>query len=81
LTSDSLPEFSWRGIKDPGAYVDMASGELFRISQDALVPNSSPIIRRESILPSRLFKISDDPAIPSHEARMICIRNNIKPNF
>lgn len=73
--------FTWKEIQDPGAYVDLATGELFRFSEKSLAPGSSPVIQRESILPSRLMKISDDPSMPSTTARMISIRLNIKPNF
>jgi hypothetical protein len=80
-SNDGLPSFLWELITEPGAYVELATGDLFRFSSDALVPRSSPVIIRESLNPSVLLQISTDPMIGAEEARKLCARHNIQPNF
>jgi len=76
-----LTEVSWENINEPGAYVEIGSGDLYRIPQEALLKGSSPLIRKESMGASRCVRISKDPFITTLEARMICAENNIRPNF
>jgi hypothetical protein len=76
-----LPEFSWEGIEEPGTYVEMGSGDLYRIPKEALLTGSSPLIRKESMGSSRLVRVSKDPFITTLEARMVCAEHNIHPNF
>jgi hypothetical protein len=75
------PEFSWQDINDPGAYVDIESGELYRIPKEALLAGASPLIRKESTAPSRLVQISKNPFVTNLEARLACCEHSIKPNF
>lgn len=76
-----LPEFSWRDIEEPGAYVEMGTGDLYRIPKEALVPGSSPMIRKESSGASRLVRLSRNPFITTLEARLTACEHNIQPNF
>lgn len=76
-----FPTFSWDSITDPGAHVEMGSGNLYRIPKEALVRGSSPLIRKESLGASRLILISRDLFITTLEARMLCAENNVHPNF
>ncbi len=76
-----LPELSWESINEPGAYVEIGTGDLYRIPQEALMRASSPMIRKESLGASRLVRVSKDPFVTTLEARMICAENNIHPNF
>jgi hypothetical protein len=76
-----LPELAWDDINDPGAYVEVGAGDLYRIPQEALVRGSSPMIRKQSLGGSRFLKLSSDITITTFEARMICAENNVKPNF
>lgn len=72
---------SWREINDPGAYVELTTGDLFRVPKEALVPGSSLVVRRESKTPSQFVQISKNPLISNLEARLICLERKIKPNF
>jgi hypothetical protein len=76
-----LPELAWDDINEPGAYVEVGAGDLYRIPQEALVRGSSPMIRKQSIGASRFLRLSNDIAITTFEARMLCAENNVKPNF
>ncbi len=76
-----LPEVSWQDLREPGAYVEVGSGDLYRFPKESLLQGASPLVRKESAGASRLVKISDNPYITTLEARMICAAHNIPPNF
>jgi hypothetical protein len=76
-----LPECSWKDIDEPGAYVELGSGDLYRIPKEALVPGASPMIRKESSGASRLVRLSKNPFITTLEARLTACEHNIQPNF
>ncbi len=76
-----LPELRWEDISQPGAYVELGTGDLYRIPQEALVPGASPVIRKQSAGASRLVQVSRDPFITTLEARMLCAEHNIRCNF
>ena len=77
----SLPEVAWDAIHEPGAYVEVGSGDLYRVPKEALIQGSSPVIRKESAGASRLVQLSADPYITTFEARMLSSEHNVKPNF
>jgi hypothetical protein len=77
----SLPQVSWLDLSEPGAYVEMGSGDLYRIPKEALIHGASPVIRKESLGASRLVKLSGDPFMTTFEARMLAAEHNVKPNF
>jgi hypothetical protein len=77
----TLLEVDWTEVKEPGCYVDAASGDLFRIPKEALLTGASPLITRESSGASRLRQLSADPFMPTLKARLLCAQHNIKPNF
>lgn len=77
-TRVQLHEVTWQDINEPGAYVELASGKLYRIPEDALPPSSS---QQETKGSSRLMQISKNPSVGNLEARVICWVNNINPNF
>ena len=62
----SLPVLTWEQISEPGAYVEIGSGDLFRIPQEALGP-SSPLITKQSLGASRLVKVSENPFVNGSE--------------
>ncbi|MCG8425936.1 MAG: hypothetical protein MI754_01105 [Chromatiales bacterium] len=76
-----LAECSWGEINEPGAYVELGTGDLYRVPKEALLEGSSPYIRKESAGGSNLMKVTADPFVTTLEARMICAEHNIKPNF
>jgi len=64
-----LAELSWENINEPGAYVEVGPGDLYRIPQEALLTRGSPLIRKESMGASRVVRVSKDPYITTLEAR------------
>lgn len=76
-----LLEVSWQEILEPGAYVELGSGDLYRVPKEALLQGASPLIRKESSGASSLMQVSKNPFITTLEARMICCEHNIVPNF
>lgn len=77
----TLNETSWDNVNQPGAYVEVGSGDLYRIPKEALGAGTSPIISKESHGASRLVQVSKDPFVTTLEARLRCARHNIVPNF
>jgi len=76
-----LQELAWESLAEPGAYVELGTGDLYQVPQKALLRGNSPLIRKESMGASRFVRVSKDPFITTFEARMICAENNIHPNF
>lgn len=76
-----LPQMSWGQIEEPGAYVELGSGDLYRFPKEALIPGASPMIVKESEGASRLLQISKNPFVTNLEARLTCARHNVQPNF
>jgi len=77
----TLPEQMWEDIREPGTYVERGTGDLYRIPKEALIVGASPVVVKESRGASRLAQISKDPFVTTLEARLICARHNIQPNF
>ncbi|PYT13477.1 MAG: hypothetical protein DMG59_20310 [Acidobacteria bacterium] len=77
----TLPEVTWEDLREPGAYVERGSGDLYRIPKEALIPGGSTIIHKESVGASRLVQISRNPFVTTLEARLRCAQHNIEPNF
>lgn len=77
----SLYTVSWDEIHEPGAYVEVATGSLYRVPQEGLLKGASPLIKMESTAGSQFVQLSKNPFVLSLEARMICAEHNIQPNF
>ena len=77
----ALLQTTWEDLREPGAYVEEGSGDLFRVPQETLMTGASPIISRVSNGASRLVRVSDNPAVPLVKARMVAADHNIEPNF
>lgn len=76
-----LIECTWHDIEQPGAYVDLKTGYLYRIPTEALPQRAAPLIRRESTRVSRLIRVSKDPCVTTQAARLICCQHNITAYF
>jgi hypothetical protein len=76
-----LLELAWQDINEPGAYVEVGSGDLYHVPKEALIAGSSPLIRKESAGASRLVQVSPNPFITTFEARMVCAEHTVAPNF
>ncbi len=74
-------QMTWRDIDKPGAYVDVGTGDLYRIPREAVLEGSSPLIRRESSGTSSFIQVSKNPYVTTMEARMICAEQNVQPHF
>ena len=79
--SSRLLQTTWQDIVEPGAYVEVGSGDLFRIPKEALLEGSSPLIRKESSGSSTFIQVSKNPYVTTFEARMVCAEHNVQPNF
>jgi hypothetical protein len=77
----ALLQTTWEDLREPGAYVEEGSGNLFRVPQEALITGASPIIARVSNGASRLVRVSENPAVPLVKARMVAADHTIEPNF
>jgi len=49
---------SWENLSAPGAYVELGTGDLYRVPKEALIQGGSPVIRKESLGASRLAQLS-----------------------
>ena len=76
-----LPLFLWESIEQQGAYVDMRTGTLHRLSTEALSPNHSPVIVIEGRNSGPFVKISDDPEVSREQARLVCKTYNVQTSF
>jgi len=76
-----LLQMTWKDIEEPGAYVEVGSGDLYRIPKEALLEGSSPLIRKESSGTSTFIQVSKNPYVTTFEARMVCAEHNVQPNF
>jgi hypothetical protein len=76
-----LPETNWTDVNEAGAYVELGSGDLYRIPKEALITGASPVVVKESRGASRLVRISTDPFVTTLQARLSCAQHNITPNF
>ena len=74
-------ELFWHQIQEPGAYLEVDTGHLYRIPGAALSPGSSPIIKREGTDLPRFVRISKDPFIPRPQALVICYDHGFRPRF
>lgn len=77
----TLPEVAWEDVREPGCYVDEATGDLFRIPKEALVSGGSPMVVKESTGASRLRQLSRNPFMPTLQARLLSAQHNVEPNF
>jgi hypothetical protein len=72
---------TWKDIEEPGAYVEVGSGDLYRIPKEALLEGSSPLIRKKSSGTSTFIQVSKNPYVTIFEARMVSAEHNVQPNF
>lgn len=68
-------------IHDPGAYVNIATGSLFRIPDEALSKGHSPAIEIVSLTGPMVSKICEDPWVPINKARQLAADADIRINF
>jgi len=89
-----LKPLAWKEIHEPGAYVEVSTGALYRIPPQALTDGADPLIERQSasgselvrtdsrpFVASQFVQVSRNPFIFSLGARMICVEHDIRPAF
>jgi hypothetical protein len=76
-----LPVVPFEEINEPGAYLDVNTGNLFRIPPEALRLGHSPVISVTSNGPFPVCKLSDDPFITRVQAKIIASDHNLWTNF
>jgi hypothetical protein len=77
---EPLPEFALQEIVEPGAYVEMDSGRLYRVSAEDL-NGHNPLPITPGNPPARYVRISRNPFVISMRARQICWSHGIPVNF
>ncbi len=70
----SPPQTNWDDAREPGAYVDQAMGDLYRMPKEALVAGASPIVMKESRSSTRLLARQRTPSRPYKEEILISER-------
>jgi hypothetical protein len=76
----SLQRLAWEEIHEPGAYVNVTTGELYRISDETLNQGRS-LARGARARGPQFVRLSRDPSIFPLGARMLCARHRIAHNF
>ena len=56
-----LHQCPWQNVTEPGAYVEVGTGDLYRFPHEALIQGSSPVIRRETLETPILVQLSREP--------------------
>ena len=79
--STSLQRLAWEEISEPGAYVDVATGNLYRISPETLDRGIAALARDAGASNPHLVQVSRDPSIFPLGARILCARHHITHNF
>jgi hypothetical protein len=76
-------QVTWTQVRQPGCYVDTESGNLYRVPPEA-INGSAPTIHRETKQQPNgglLVMISENPFLPSTQARMLAAQHGIEINF
>ena len=82
LERRSLRELAQPEISEPGAYVDIGTGALYRVPARALLEGALPASWKEMTAGGGQFvQVSKNPYIHSLEARIICAAHDIHFNF
>ena len=68
-------------ITEPGCFVTIADGTLFRIPPDGLAPGRSPVISITSKSEFLVTRISADPWIGVSKARQLAADMDVPVNF
>jgi hypothetical protein len=89
-----LKPLAWKEINEPGAYVDLTTGALYRVPPQALVDGAEPLIEKQqgpdsqllqanglSFDRSQFVQVSRNPFIVALGARLICVEHHIRPAF
>lgn len=81
MKRENLQTRVWEDIDEPGAYVDVSTGDLYRVPEAALPKGGLIPIRKHSAAGSWFVQVSKNPFINTLEARMICAVHDIQSRF
>jgi len=82
VTSDfPLPVMPFEEITEPGAYLDLNTGNLYRVPAEALRLGHSPVISITCSGPFPVCRLSDDPYITRVQAKIVASDHNLWTNF
>ena len=79
-----LERISWNEIREPGAYVEIATGTLYRVPRQGATPlvetHGAGPLPADTIPPrhSEFVRVSRDPFILSLGARLICVDHGVQ---
>ena len=75
----TLHPLAWSEINQPGTYVEVSTGNLYRITEESLA------VRKSFAQPGDsgpvVVQLSTDPFILELAARIACVEHNIPSNF
>ena len=77
----TLRPLAWDEINEPGTYVEMSTGKLYRITRESLSVGKSPARPGDGGPVSPVVQLSKDPFIFDLAARMLCVEHDILSNF
>jgi hypothetical protein len=76
-----LHKIAWEEINEPGAYVEVSTGKLYRVPRECLPVGKSRLRPGHDGPSSPLVRLSKDPFIFALAARMLCVEYHIWPDF
>ena len=79
--ADMAKQLAWEDINEPGAYVEVATGRLYRLPPETLPGTAKPGTGTACSAHSRFVQLSKNPFIFELGARLVCARHNIRPDF
>lgn len=75
------PRVPFTDIHEPGTYVSISTGNLFRIPEEALAKDRSPVLEIVSETGTMMTKLGDDPWMPISKARQLAADADLCVNF
>jgi hypothetical protein len=79
--SQRLNVSNWNDVTSPGCYLFIGSGDLARVTADAVQLGHSPLITFTSNGSSQVAKLADDPTTVISKLRQIAADSDYAVNF
>ena len=76
-----LPILPLNQVNQPGAYLDLHTGNLYRVPPEGLKVGNGSVIVITCEAETMVCKLSDDPYILKNKAKLIASDNNHWTNF
>ncbi len=81
LGNVNLPILPINQINQPGAYLDLRTGKLFRVPPEGLRVENGKVILITTEGELKVCKLSDDPYIPLEQVKKIASKHQFRTNF